>query len=272
MYSSVVALYGVPRSGTSWLGEILNSCPNIAYKFTPLFSYRFKNRIKVEDSKANLEIFFKELFEEEGDTFLNRTEQRNSGKYPVFEKDATNLSILAYKENRYLYTVPILLKEDTDVKVIGIIRNPIDVLESWINAPSGYKREWDIYEEWKLAAKKNEYKPENCFGYYKWKESLKMFVDMQKLYPEQFTIVCYENLVTDPIFETKRLFRFAKIPYTDQTEQFILDSTSRTNDDVYSIYRENGHKSARKIYLPEDIKEEIRMDLKSFKEAQIFNY
>lgn len=272
MYSSVVALYGVPRSGTSWLGEIINSCPNTIYKFLPLFSYRFKNRIKVENTKPDLEQFFIELYEEKDDIFLNQTEQRNSGKFPVFEKDIDNLSILAYKECRYLYTIPILLREDTDIKVIGIVRNPVDVLESWLNSPRGYKKEWNIYDEWNLAARKNEYKPENYFGYYKWKECLKMFADMRELYPKQFIVVRYEDLVSNPIKETKHLFCFSGIPYTTQTEQFIIDSKSKTNNDVYSVYRKRGFQSERKMYLPEDIKEEIRRDLKSFSEAQLFHY
>lgn len=272
MFSSVVALYGVPRTGTSWLGEILDSCPNTVYRFQPLFSYRFKNRIKPEDTQEDLERFFRELYEENSDEFLNHTEERKSGKYPVFEKDKDNLSILTYKEVRYLYTIPILLKFDINIKVIGIVRNPVDMLESWLNSPAGYKNEWNVYEEWRLATKKNEYKPENYFGYYKWKECIKMFVDMQQAYSDKFLIVRYEDLVTDAIKETKRLFSFANIAYTEQTERFIEDSQNRTNSDAYSVYRIKGEKSERNIYLPEGIKKEIAKDLESFKEAQMLNY
>ena len=38
-----VAIHGVPRSGTSWIGEIINSSPNVLYKFQPLFSYALKD-------------------------------------------------------------------------------------------------------------------------------------------------------------------------------------------------------------------------------------
>lgn len=272
MYSSVVAIYGVPRSGTSWLGEIINSSPNTVYRFQPLFSYRFKNRIKVEDSEKEIRNFFEELYLENNDAFLNQTEQRENGRYPIAQKDMDNCFVLSYKECRYLYTIPILLRECKDIKIIGSVRNPIDVLESWLNTPQGFKDGWNIYDEWRQATKKNEYRPENYYGYYKWKECLKMFVDMQQLYPEQFTFVRYEDLVDNTINETKRLFSFAKIPYTEQTEQFVIDSKSRTNDDVYSVYRKKGDKSERKMYLPEDIKEEIRKDLISFKEAHVFGY
>lgn len=272
MFSSIVALYGVPRTGTSWLGEILDSCPNTVYRFQPLFSYRFKNRIKMEDTKEDMEKFFQELYEEDNDEFLNHTIERNNGTYPLFDKKAEDLSILAYKEVRYLYTIPILLKSDIRIKIIGIVRNPIDTLESWVNSPAGYKSDWNVHEEWKMATKKNEYKPENYFGYYKWKECIKMFVDMQREYPEQFIIVRYEDLADDALRETRRLFSLTNIPYTEQTERFIIDSQSKTNSDVYSVYRKKGQRSERKLYLPEDIKEEIKRDLKSFKEARLLNY
>ena len=41
-----VFAFGVPRSGTSWFGELFNSSPRVAYRFQPLFSYAFKDAIK----------------------------------------------------------------------------------------------------------------------------------------------------------------------------------------------------------------------------------
>ena len=38
-----IGLHGVPRSGTSWLGNIFNSSPDLTYKHQPLYSYAFKN-------------------------------------------------------------------------------------------------------------------------------------------------------------------------------------------------------------------------------------
>ena len=38
-----VAIHGVPRSGTTWLGSIFDSSPNVIYRNQPLFSYAFKS-------------------------------------------------------------------------------------------------------------------------------------------------------------------------------------------------------------------------------------
>ena len=41
-FDRIISIHGVPRSGTSWLGQILDSSPKVRYKFQPLFSYAFK--------------------------------------------------------------------------------------------------------------------------------------------------------------------------------------------------------------------------------------
>ncbi len=272
MYKKLVSLYGVPRSGTTWLGQIFDSCPKVAYRFQPLFSYRFKNRIKMEDSKEEITKFFEELYLECDDAFLNQTEQRKMGLCPIFENKDQEGDILVYKEVRYLYSIPLLLKLFDDIKVIGIVRNPIHVLESWMNAPSEYKDFWKIDEEWKFAQSKNEYRPENYYGYVKWKECIKMFWDMQNEYPDNFMIVRYEDLFENSIVKTKELFSFASMPFDRQTEEFIINSQSRTVDHAYSVYRVKSEKRERKIVLSEKIRAKIYQDLQEFDEARLLGY
>ena len=38
-----VAIHGPPRSGTTWIGEIVNSSPRTIVKYQPLFSYALKD-------------------------------------------------------------------------------------------------------------------------------------------------------------------------------------------------------------------------------------
>lgn len=271
---SVAALYGVPRSGTSWLGQILDSCPDVAYRYQPLFSYRFKNRITTEHTKEEIERFFQELYEENEDAFLNQTQQRENGLYPCFQKKSPRPSVLAYKEVRYLYTIPLLLEKFSkeNVKIIGIVRNPYDVLESWMNAPSEFKPEWDIFEEWDFAVRKNEYRPENYYGYYRWKEYVKMNADMQRKYPDAFLGVRYEDLEDNAQDICKKIFSFLHMPFDAQTRDFIQESQSRTNENAYSVYREKKKGRIRKRYLPEEIKEKISRDLKEFDAAAELGY
>lgn len=271
MFKNVIALYGVPRSGTSWLGEILNSSPDVVYRYQPLFSYRFKSRLTTESKYDDIDFFFKELYNENDDGFLNQSLQREKKMLPVFKEKSIEPSVLTYKEVRYLYTIPVLLSEYPNIKIISISRNPYDVLESWINAPSEYKVEWNILEEWKMATKKNEYRPENYYGYYKWKEFIKLIFDMKKKYPEKFIIVRYEDLVNNTFGVIKNLFSFVSLKYTNQTKNFIIDSQNKEFDNAYSVFRNKG-KRIRKQFIPEQIRKEIVQDLNSFTEAKVLRY
>ncbi len=272
MYKKVVTLYGVPRTGTTWLGQIFDSCPETVYRYQPLFSYRFKNRIKMEDSKNEITKFLEELYLESEDSFLSQREQREKGLCPIFENKNPKGDILVYKEARYLYTVPLLLELFEDIKVIGIVRNPVAVLESWMNASSEYKDFWKVEEEWMFAQSKNEYRPENYYGYYKWKECMKMFLDMKNKYPDNFMIVRYEDLYENAVEKTKELFSFADVPFAGQTEDFIINSQSRTVDNAYSVYRAKSEKRQRKRILSEEIKAKIFQDLQEFDEAHLLGY
>lgn len=272
MYKNVVAVYGVPRSGTSWLGQIIDSCPDVAFRFQPLFSYRFKNRITTESTSEDIEDFFRELYCEDKDEFLNQSDKKKSGIYPIFKEKISDPSILSYKEAKYLYTVPLLLERCKKIKIVGIVRNPYDVLESWINAPSEFRKGWDIMDEWKFATGKNEFRPENYFGYYKWKECIKLNAEMKKKYPNNFITVRYEDLSENAIDVSKHMFSFLDMIYTDQTENFIKESQSKTVDNVYTVYRKKNEIRKRQFYLPEEVKLKISKDLSDFEEAGSFGY
>ncbi|MDH5934310.1 hypothetical protein, partial [Vibrio splendidus] len=56
-----VAIHSVPRSGSSWLGEIINSSPQVNYSFQPLFSYEFKSYLNENSSLENINNFFYNL-------------------------------------------------------------------------------------------------------------------------------------------------------------------------------------------------------------------
>ena len=38
-----VAIFGCPRSGTSWLGQLFNAHETVLYRYQPLFAYEFKD-------------------------------------------------------------------------------------------------------------------------------------------------------------------------------------------------------------------------------------
>ncbi len=255
-----VAIHGVPRSGTSWLGEILNSSPSTVYKYQPLFSYAFKNYLNTKSTAKDILKFF-QLISESKDPFLDQIDKRERGILPTFSK--TNATHVVYKEVRYHHLLRLMLVEDSDLLVVLIIRNPLSVLESWLAAPREFRTDlgWKVKEEWRYAFKKNLNKPEEFYGYERWKESARLFLDLKKNFSERVFLVRYEDLVFSPESEVTKLFDFCGLPKNLQTSDFITDSRSKTISDEYSVYRDKPCSIRSGPTLDNDIRGYIAKDL-----------
>ncbi len=57
--------------------------------------------------------------------------------------------------------------------------------------------------------------------------------------------ICYEDLCSDPIAQTGKLFEFSGLDWNEQTEAFIRDSTASDKSSYYSIFKDP-QKSANK--------------------------
>ena len=82
----IVAIHGAPRSGTSWLGQLFNSSENVAYRYQPLFSYAFKQRLTSTSTRREIELFFDDLLFTEDDFVLQRGAASLAGYSLEFEK------------------------------------------------------------------------------------------------------------------------------------------------------------------------------------------
>lgn len=263
MYKKVLGIFGVPRSGTSWLGEIFNSSPDVKYKLQPFFAYALKDRLNPNSNPKEIECFFQTLYSIEDD-FMDQSENRKEGKYPVFEKKLLSPSNLVFKETRYLYMAPVLLNKNSTVKMVFIYRNPIDVINSWLNAPKEFKKDWDIRKEWLFAIRKNEFRPENYFGYHKWKEAISIFCELKEMFGDRVFVINYDNLRVNTEEVVSHIFQFAEIEMSSQTTEFISISKNQQIDDAYSVFRNIKAEKCQELHLPEDIILEINNDLSNF--------
>ncbi len=150
-----IAIHSVPRSGSSWIGQIFNSSPTVNFKFQPLFSYAFKSALNEKSSKNEIDTFFKDISQSDDD-FLIQQDKIDNGNYPKFKKN--NLfTHIAYKEVRYHNIQENMLKINSDIIVIGIVRNPYAVINSFLKAPREFRKDlnWNELDEWQYANKKN---------------------------------------------------------------------------------------------------------------------
>lgn len=260
MFNQIISIHGVPRSGTSWLGQIFNSSQNVRYKFQPLFSYAFKDALHVRSSKEEILNFYKELYNTQ-DEFLDQTKQIEKGIYPFFEEKELNPKTLVTKMVRYHYLLPTLLSTIDDFKLIAIIRNPLAVLHSWKKAPKELPPHLSFEKEWRYAQNRNLFKPEEYFGFEKWKEATKLFLWAKEKYPDKVYVLKYEDLVSNTMEVTKEMFRFCELKYDGQTNHFINDSKSNMNDNPYSVYKDKSKIKEWEDQLPQAVIDEVFNEL-----------
>ena len=266
-----IAIHSVPRSGSTWIGSIFDSHPNVTYKMQPLFSYAFKSALNEYSTKQEIDSFFTSLFLKQDD-FLDQISPKKQGLIPKFKKEKSE--ILVYKEVRYHYILENLLEKDSEIKIVGIIRNPLGVIASWMQAPREFREDlgWVIDNEWLEAPSKNLNRKEEYNGYRKWVEVSKLFLFLKEKYPKRFYLLNYDDLLNDTKKEVKDLFKFCGMSYSDQTEKFIVDSTNKNNPDAYSVFKKKSSDDQWKSILPSDIIDSIKSDDDFKKINSIFNW
>ncbi len=261
-----VALFGVPRSGTTWLGQIFNSSPNVFFCYQPLFSYEFKDRLGENSSKEDIDKFHNDLLRAKSD-FVMQKKTLSGGTNVSFSKN--KITALVWKEVHHINIIDNLLK-NSDTKLVLIVRNPKATIGSWIKIPKEFDPSWNLADQWRSGSNKNDEKRENYFGYDKWKEAVKIFLKAERDYPNKVMIVSYPELNDNTEEMVNRLYKFIGLRVGKQTKNFISSSKQTNNDDPYSVYRNNHKDDKWKMDLPTEIANEIDNDLKGT-ELERFN-
>jgi len=232
-----IAIHGVPRSGTTWLGSIFDSHERVLFRHQPLFSYAYKGALHGSSSASDVSSFFRALADSEDD-FVTQRDAKTKGLVPNFKKIEGGMVAVAYKEARYHHIIENLLKVDSEIKVVGIVRNPKSVICSWFNAPREFDSTWSKEQEWYGASKKNGGRDEEFYGFKKWLEVYELFTYLSLEYPNRFKVVNYTDLLSDPITEVKEIFHFCGLDYGQQTDRFLSGSDGiDRSDEPYSVFR-----------------------------------
>ena len=270
MYEKIINIHGVPRSGTSWLGSIVNSSPDVLYKYQPLYQRPIKGMISHESTKEELKDYF-DIIYYFSDKEMSLSDETVKGLSPKFIIKEKNPKILVSKHVRHHYLVPHLLENIDNLKIVGIMRNPCGVLNSWrfCDLPT-YNQEWDFSEEWRFAQSKNQFRPEWYYGFHRWKEVAKLFLEMKKKYPSKFYLIQYENMVVDLNSEVVKIFDFCELEITDQTRDFCNLSQTKTVADAHSVYRGKKNIFDWKEMLDKTIVQSIYNELKDTELEQFY--
>lgn len=234
---SVVSINGSPRSGTSWLGKIFDSHPDVTYRYQPMFSYRFKNTLTVNSTIGEIEHYLDELYQLDDDDFILQIQQKKRGAHPEYFCKYPRPGYMVMKEVRYHYLIESLLRSLDGIKVVGIVRHPCGVINSWIKTPREFNPEWSANSEWRWAQSKNRGRPEEYYGFEKWKELARLFLRLQDEWSDTFYLASYERLVENTMDEVENMFNFTGLPMHPQVVKFIEASHAREVEDPDTVYR-----------------------------------
>lgn len=230
-----IIVAGMPRSGTSWLGQIVNSHPGVAFRTEPLFSYRFKNILHPSSLDRDIEAFFASLLDSGDDDFMMQRHLVLSGGYPSFSKE--RVRFLAYKTSRHHELLETFLTSSHDIRPICIVRHPCGAINSWINSRKEFlDKGCVVSRDWRSGACRKDGVGE-YWGFNDWISTTKLFLNLESRYPE-FTLIKYSDLVREPYATTRKIFEDVGLTWSGQTEEFLVASHSEHDSDPYSVYKD----------------------------------
>jgi hypothetical protein len=256
-----IAIHSAPRSGSSWLATIFDSSEHSALRFQPLFSFSHKGQLHEESTAEEIEEYFDTILNT-SDEFVLQTSEDRTKLVPAFDKK--EITHLVYKEVRYHYILKNLLLRNNEIKVIGMVRNPLATLWSWQQAPKEFRTDlgWLMEDEWRFAPRKNLDRREEYNGYEKWKEVALMFHELKGLNPNRFTILRYDDLIRDTEALIRGLFDWCGLKLSGQTLQFIKESRNSSVKDAYGVYKIRDKDNLWINNLSDKIVHYVREDLK----------
>jgi hypothetical protein len=277
----------MPRSGTTWLGKILDSHPQTLYRHEP-DTWRRLDAVPLFASPAaaaELRPVLREFIASLPDMLADRV----CGKRPIFPKSyASPLAVHLYAMRSLLHKamsragltteapVPpqpapgasyrLALKSIEslgragliaaclpEARCVHIVRHPCGYVASVLRGEQqrrfGHNEAASDFELYRMAC---ETGPAERHGITL--EKLKSLTPAERLawrwliYNEKAheelaanpraTTLYYEQLCADPLATARRLFALVELDWHDQAQQFIVDSTSASRNDYYSVFKD----------------------------------
>jgi len=113
-----------------------------------------------------------------------------------------------------------------------------------------------------LGECKNLGRSENFFGFYKWRETTNLFLDLHDHHPGRVQVVRYEDLVENPERITEAIYDFARLELGPQTKAFLADCNSSHSESPYAVYKSKSVKDRWRQTLDPKIIREVHEELK----------
>ena len=302
-----ILIFGLPHSGTTWIGKLFDSHPDTLYRHEPDSVYRLAMPLFPDESEAG---HYRRELEKYIAALPGMRTAKIAGKQPLFPKNYhSKPALIAYRgglafakfSGQFFPGMPLpfcptgkgydhlrivwksieslgrlgaCMEALPDARAIHILRHPCGYVASVLRGENHHRfvshtptsEDYGIFEMLLATA------PARHRGL--------TLADLKKLTPEERLAwrwelthekaladtpdsdrvlrVRYEDVCANPIAETRRMFEFAELSWQRQTEGFILASTSRSQSDYYSVFK-NPQASAQRwrLELTVDVIERI---------------
>lgn len=270
---------GTPRSGTTWLSNLINYSDKISYMFEPIHEYILKENAEYfvniylrseENSESFTELFNKifshNLYHQR--MFSNKLKFKYEG---ILVKDINaNLAVKWVKNNF------------PDIKIIFLMRHPFAVTNSqillshwkWTDDPQYFFNQQKLNKDYlanlpdKLRNVKTEFEKKILI----W--CISNYVPLMQLEKNDCLFVFYENLSINPKEELKKIFSFLNInvPEHDKNKLFqkIKIPSPVSHNDSAIVNNKDLVNSWKHRLSSEEIKKGLEI-LKEFSLDKIYN-
>jgi hypothetical protein len=205
--------------------------------YQPQHAYTFPHQLLIPGHQGEVRAFLR-LMKESKDPFINMRIGPALAEYEFAPK--IKLSYLGFKETHFVESLPHILEADKDVKFIFIVRDPVEVVESWWNHPGEFDPAEDFSEIWRSGGSRSR-EEGNHFGFDSWLKVVKLQVGLWRKFPARIAVTQYSALSSHPLEETAKLFEHLKLDMSQETRKYLDWSSSRAQKGPYSVGKKLEH-------------------------------
>ncbi len=246
---SIALLHGLPRSGTSLLGMLLAGHPDIAYRYQPLVSYEYRDRLQQFLGHEGLEALAEEL-RTTRDPFIRqrRREDLDTHIQSVSRRPAPVMLIKQVRFHNHLND----WMRSPIAQLILLNRRPEDLIASQLTAFAELGQYPLTEDTWRRAEQKNGNDENSFYGYEKIAEFRDICALLKARYPSRVLSLDYEDLVEDPKAVLAQIFDFLQLEPAGQVTRlvdYLMESTETAPAGAYQKRRRIAPRS--KPYAPE---------------------